>query len=507
MKKLQRECPDFKEIFEYLVDGKLPEDKDRHDVITVVANNQYEIKDGLLHHIYTARAKKGKDVDPDKLIFQVALPRVKRRDVLKGYHDCKAGGGHFGVKRTYAAIKHKYYWPKMYDEIETYVKTCETCQKCKVSRNQPTPPLHPLPVEEPFSRIHIDLLCSLPKTREGYQYVLLIVDSFTKWTEAHPLKTQEAKDVAEVLYNEIFARYGAPRTIVSDRGANFMSKLVKALCEMFEVKQLHTSSYHPQTNATVERVNSTLAQTLRAYITKDQSNWPELLPNVMMAFRASPCTESSGYSPFNLMFGRDMNLPIDVTLMPKPSLGQNVTEYFHNLTARLKISRDIARQNMERAQDRAKDRHDVKAKMPQFKVGDKVLLRQEKVPLGLSQKLQQKWDGPFLITEMGPHFTYKLKIIATGKLLKSFINASRLKPFKDSPTEEDKSEDQDNDHNVSDDGLGVDQPIPFQPTADDTQTFEDALYRTDIRIITSKTKGGRTKFRVLYPDDTKVWLE
>ena len=123
-----------------------------------------------------------------------------------------------------------------------------------------------MPVEDVFARLHIDILCSFPKTKQGFQYVLLVVDSFSKWIEAFPLRTQEAKEIADILYNEIFTRYGAPRTIVSDRGRNFMSKLVNAICELFEVKWLHTSSYHPQTNATVERANGTLAQTLRAYI-------------------------------------------------------------------------------------------------------------------------------------------------------------------------------------------------------------------------------------------------
>lgn len=88
-------------------------------------------------------------------------------------------------------------------------------------------------MEEIFSRVHIDILGPLPKTKEGYHYCLVIVDSFSKWCERFALKTQEATEVASVLYNEIFTRYEAPSTIVSDRAKNFMSKLVKALCEMF----------------------------------------------------------------------------------------------------------------------------------------------------------------------------------------------------------------------------------------------------------------------------------
>lgn len=101
-------------------------------------------------------------------------------------------------------------------------------------------------------------------------------------------------EIANILYNEIFTRYGAPHVLVSDRGQNFMSKLVKALCKLFKVKRVHISSYHPQTNSTCERRNSTIVQTMRSYINKDQTNWPSLLP-IMIAFRAVPCTALMNY--------------------------------------------------------------------------------------------------------------------------------------------------------------------------------------------------------------------
>ena len=146
----------------------------------------------------------------------------------------------------------------MYQLIQDYVHNCDVCQRTKVDRHHHPVPLKPLSVEEVFSRIHIDILDPLPKTKEGFQYCLVIVDSFSKLYESFAMKTQEATEVASILYNEIFTSFGSPRTIVSDRARNFMSKLVKALCELFEVTKHYTSSYHPQTNATVERVNSKL---------------------------------------------------------------------------------------------------------------------------------------------------------------------------------------------------------------------------------------------------------
>lgn len=117
----------------------------------------------------------------------------------------------------------------MYQEMKGYVDICGVCKQSKVLRTRYPAALSPLPIEDVFSCIHIDILGPLSKTKEGYQYILLVVDSFSKWTECFPLRTQEAKEVADILYNEIFCRYGSPRSFVTDRAPNFLSKLVQAL--------------------------------------------------------------------------------------------------------------------------------------------------------------------------------------------------------------------------------------------------------------------------------------
>ena len=125
---------------------------------------------------------------------------------------------------------------------------------------------------------------------------------------------------------------------MSERGANFKGKLVSALCEMFDITRHHTNASHPKTNSTCERLNSTLAQTLRAYTVKDQQNWPSFLPAALMVFRMSPAT-GTGLSPFKIVFGKEMNLPIDTSLIPKTSLGLDAQQYFEQLLQNLKIAK------------------------------------------------------------------------------------------------------------------------------------------------------------------------
>lgn len=536
---MQRECNFCKDFINALENGVYPADTSKARSIAAQCENQYVMLNSVLYHVFTPRVKNAKvQIDPDRMLLQLVVPTKLRKSILQNYHDCLAGGGHFGIKKTFASIKEKYFWPKMFQDINDYVKSCDVCQRTKVNRRQNRVPLHPLPVEGRFSRIHIDILCSLPKTKEGYQYILLIVDSFTKWTECFPLRTQEAKEIADILYSEFITRYGAPRSIVSDRGRNFMSKLVSALCELFEIKRHHTSSYHPQSNATVERANSTLLQTLRAFVRKDQMNWPKLIPSIMMAFRSSPNTETTGFSPYEMVFGDVMNLPIDTTLIPKATLPQSVKQYFNELTSRIKVVSEIARFNQEHSQAKAKDRHDIRAKTPPFKIGDKVLLKQDMIPAGQCQKLTAKRDGPYVIHELGPSYTYKIRHLESGKIHKTLVNAARLTHYiqrQNEAVDDDVNNNEDNgendpnenptlrlnnnllpdpnpeppDHPLQDSENGQTDP-PKVSDSDNENTPVDAQSApsrdmSSVRIIQASRKGGVQRFRVEYNDGFREW--
>ena len=152
--------------------------------------------------------------------------------------------------------------------FELSLYTTVICQRVKRNAQARNAPLQPLPIQDVFARWHMDILAGLPKTQEGYQYILLLTNSFSHWAEAFPLKTQEAQEIADILYSGIFTRYRTCRSLVSDRGQLFLSKVVSMLCKLFNVTRHHTSSYHPQSNVACERLNLTLAQSLRAYCSK-----------------------------------------------------------------------------------------------------------------------------------------------------------------------------------------------------------------------------------------------
>lgn len=453
--QLQRECPDFAAMYAYLSNGTVPSTKQDRDKL-ISESNHFVLLDGTLFHFYEPRSKKVSQVQP--VLKQLAVPRCLRDDVLRSYHDSIAGGAHLGLDRTYRAIQLKYFWPKMYQNVADYIRACDSCQHSKKSTNPHRAPLVNMPVEDTFIRLHMDILGPLTTSNEGYKYILLIVDSFSKFPEAFPLKTQDSKEIANVLFAEIFARYGAPKVIVSDRGQNFLSKLVTAVCEIFQVTRHFTSSYHPQTNSTCERMNSTIAQCLRTYVNSTQTNWSKLLPGVMMAIRMSPCTQASNFSPYHLVFGKEMNLPFDTSLIPRNGLNKDAKSHVTDLMSHLKIVKDIAKENIKQAQIKQKQQYDKKSTdVPDFRVGQSVLLHSTKVPVGLSPKLHNPWDGPFYITAIGPNNTYKLRRCSNHKELKSFIHANRLKRYEN-----------------PDDLPSLDPPPPTEPIIDNHLPPEEA---------------------------------
>ena len=114
-------------------------------------------------------------------------------------------------------------------------------------------------------------------------------------------------------------RHCAPQTLLSDPGPNFQSALVKETCKMMNTSKLNTTAYHPQTDGLVERFNSTFVQTLSMFVISNENDWDEHLPQILFAYRVSP-NATTGKSPFYLLYGREPQLPMDVSLLSPTNL-------------------------------------------------------------------------------------------------------------------------------------------------------------------------------------------
>lgn len=266
------------------------------------SDSGYFRRDGLYYRRWTPAGQEDAAVD------QIVLPLEYRHHVLTLAHSIPLSG-HFG-KKTARCILQPFYWPSLHRDVAAFCRECETCQKSS-HRGVARAPMLPLPVVSvPFQRIAMDIVGPLPRNCSGNRYILVLCDYATRYPEAIPLKSIDAGHIAEELVT-VFSRVGLPEEILTDQGTNFTSQLLSEIYHLLHIKGLRTSPYHPQTDGFVERFNQTLKSMLRKTATEEGKDWDKLIPYVLFAYSKVP-QESTGFSPFELLYGREVRGPLDV---------------------------------------------------------------------------------------------------------------------------------------------------------------------------------------------------
>jgi hypothetical protein len=158
-------------------------------------------------------------------------------------------------------------------------------------------------VGSPMERIAVDVLGPLPETEQQNKYLLIVADYFTKWTEAFPIRNQEATTVADVLVKEVVSRFGVPLVLHSDQGRNFESTVFAEMCRLLGIEKTRTTPLHPQSDGMVERFNRTLEAQLSKFVSENQKDWDHHLRLLMMAYRTS-VHDTTGETPAMMMMGR-----------------------------------------------------------------------------------------------------------------------------------------------------------------------------------------------------------
>ncbi|XP_051509646.1 uncharacterized protein LOC127415117 [Myxocyprinus asiaticus] len=218
--------------------------------------------------------------------------------------------GHLGERKTLNRLIARFYWPGIGGDVRRW---CAACRECQLVNPPATPkaPLRPLPlIEVPFERIGMDLVGPLERSARGHRFVLVLVDYATRYPEAVPLCNISARSVAEALF-KIISRVGIPKEILTDQGTTFMSRTLRELYELLNIKSIHTSVYHPQTDGLVERFNKTLKNMIRKFVHDDSRNWDKWLDPLLFAVREVP-QASTGFSPFKLLYGQRPRGMLDV---------------------------------------------------------------------------------------------------------------------------------------------------------------------------------------------------
>lgn len=205
--------------------------------------------------------------------------------------------------------------------------------------------------DEPFSRIAMDIVSPLPQSRSGKKYILVICNYATRYPEAVALRSIDTKCIAEELI-KLFARVGIPEEILTDQGSNFTSHLLTELYQPLHVK--------PTTDGLVERFNLTLKAMLRRAATEEGKDWDKLIPYLLFAYREVP-QASTGFSQFELLYGRQVRWPLDVLQEAWEANGkssESVVSYVLSIQDKLSKLQELVRENLKEAQKTKKTWYD-----------------------------------------------------------------------------------------------------------------------------------------------------
>ena len=254
----------------------------------------------------------------------------------------------------------------MTKEVHRYCDRCLTCAKCK-PRAKPRAPLWSFTSGNPMQHIHIDIVAPLPRSRRGNRYILTVQCSLTNRAEVFAMSNQRATTSAKVLVRNWICRSGVPDSIHSYQGRNFESRTFSETCQLLSMNKTLSSAYHPEGNGQVENLHKTLRSMLKARVEDNPATWDEHLDFCMMAYRSS-VHSSTGHTPFEFMFGREMRIPLDVGGAEDNEC--SFTDFVTDLEEDLQTSYRDVRQNLEVAQRRQKDAYDKGVKHTVYQPGD-----------------------------------------------------------------------------------------------------------------------------------------
>ena len=319
---------------------------------------------------------------------KIQVREEEAEEVIKEVHQ----QGHLGEHKTWKAFNRKFITAEGRKKCHEIVRTCPECQLGKDYRQRHLPK-GTIESSRPWDVVSIDIMGPFPYDDKAKRLIVTMMDVYSRYIMAIPVRDHTAQTVSKCLYEHVVAYFGVPRSILSDRGAEFTSCVWESLTQVLGTNIRMASPYYPQGNAVIERSHRTLNNMLRTtLLEKNGKGWSTLLPSIML-YMNSMIQEQTGVSACEILFGQNPNLPSDLSFAPVVSVMEDREGYVKQLKRefgdiRAKLSRILGQEKNQE-------------KNP-FSVGERVVITI--LPRENRNKLLAKWKGPFTIKKVPNRF-------------------------------------------------------------------------------------------------------
>ena len=355
----------------------------------------------------------------------LVIPYSLREFVLSLYHNHKLSAAHMATDKMVHLFKNRFIWTNMESDIRKWVKSCHKCIEHKRYQPHQHGLLQPIKSDRPFQTVGADIAGPFIRSTGGYKYILVLIDYFTNWVEAIPLKSISAEDTSNAFFSSIISRHGCPHNFRIDMGTMFKG-IFEQICKAFHIELIHAPATHHQAQGKIERFIQFLKNTLGTVVNASMKNWEEMLANVLFVYRVS-FSRVIEDSPFFLLYGRDAVMPQDLALnlKTKQKNFDNPADYKLYLLKTLNQAYEKVRNVKEIEQAKYKAKFDLTHKDIKFSMGDLTWVYFGLPISGQTYKLLPRFKGPYEIIEQLDSVTYRLK--RENKIIVAHVQ--RLLPY------------------------------------------------------------------------------
>jgi hypothetical protein len=335
---------------------------------------------------------------------RMIVPKRLRKQFFEQFHMSRLGGGHMNIDKTIGKMT-RYTWKDMRKDMSLWHKECYECQLRAPKRHKI--PLVMTSLNRPFQRVGIDVCGPLHMTSRGNLHYVSMIDEFSKYVVVTPIPDTKAVTVAKAMWYDLVLLYGVPAEVITDNAKTFVAGIFQEVCTRLHIKKLNCTPHHSAGNAIAERPFRTFHDMVSKYLVSTDLEWDELIKEVASCYNMTP-HNTTGESPFYLMFGRDPRLPIEDLVHVNKRKGDTVEvkEFRRHLVVALETAIANAKETMDKRMELAKRIADRNLRESDIMEGELVLYRDYRLRVGMSEKYKNQWGAVYRVQKIEGQHAY-----------------------------------------------------------------------------------------------------